>query len=430
MRRLAIFISIFMWGFFPSKVLAQTADPQVINFTNQTLHIITLIAASAVVFFVIKAGYMYMTSSGQPEVLMEAKKTLKNALIGLSLILAANVVVTVFRQSLNETTSSSSNTPIEITNIEALEPRDGLTQVLIDAVGGFIQNLIESSTAPIVDGVITYLTNTPTLLDNQVIRNFWLISVGIVDVLFVLVVSLLGLQMMSASTFGFEEVELRQLLPRLGLAFLAANVSLFLVDYVILACNALTSAVLNSTGGINQAFISNLSSPIGILSGSTPLIILIFLVLFLIVSIVLLLMYISRLIMIALGAVLSPFIFLLWALPKFSDMAYISIKTYVVTVFIVFVHVVIIQLAASFLTLPEHNQNSLMAIAVAIGLFFTLLKTPSLMMQMVMYTSRNGTFKKLGNQIINVISTDNSSSVTRAQAASTAAKVPRKVVKI
>jgi hypothetical protein len=430
MRRFAILVSISLWGIFPGKVLAQEADPEIINFTNQTLQIITLIATAAAVFFVVKAGYMYMTSSGKPEVLVEAKKTLKHALIGLILILSANMMVTVFRQSLNSASSSSTNIPIEIANIETVEPSDGLTQVLIDAVGGFIQNIVESSTAPIVDGVISYLTTTPTLLNNEVIRNFWLISVGIVDVLFVLVIALLGLQMMSASTFGFEEVELRQLLPRLGLAFLAANISLFLADYVIITCNALTTAVLNSTGGLNQAFAANLSNPIGILTGSTPLIILIFMVLFLIVSIVLLLMYISRLIMIALGAVLSPFIFLLWALPKFSDMAYISIKTYIVTVFIVFVHVIIIQLAASFLTLPEHNQNSLIAIAVAIGLFFTLLKTPSLMMQMVMYTSRNGTFKKLGNQIINVISTDNSSSVTRAQAASTAAKVPRKVVKV
>lgn len=31
---------------------------------------------------------------------------------------------------------------------------------------------------------------------------------------------------MSASTFGFEEVEIGQLLPRIGLAFLGANVSL------------------------------------------------------------------------------------------------------------------------------------------------------------------------------------------------------------
>jgi hypothetical protein len=130
------------------------------------------------------------------------------------------------------------------------------------------------------------------------------------------------------------------------------------------------------------------------------------------VAIVLLLFYISRLIMISLGAVLSPLIFLLWAIPKTSDFAEISIKTYTVTVFIAFVHVVIIQLASAFLSLPQNSGNSLISIGVAIGLFFTLLKTPSLMMQMVMYTSGNGTVKKIGGQIINVITSDNSSTST------------------
>jgi hypothetical protein len=110
--------------------------------------------------------------------------------------------------------------------------------------------------------------------------------------------------------------------------------------------------------------------------------------------------------MISLGAVLSPFIFLLWAIPKTSDFAEISVKTYAVTVFIAFVHVVIIQLASAFLALPGNAGNSLISIGVAIGLFFTLLKTPSLMMQLVMYTSGNGTVKKLGGQIINVITSD------------------------
>ena len=152
--------------------------------------------------------------------------------------------------------------------------------------------------------------------------------------------------------------------------------------------------------------------------------------LFLIVSIVLLLFYISRLIFISLGAVLSPFIFLLAALPRFSDFAYIASKTYVASIFVVFVHVVIIQLAGSFLTLPEHSENSLISIAIGIGLFITLLKTPSLMMQMIYYTSNNGTFKKLGTQIINVMSTDNSASATRAAAQNVAVKTPRKVIKV
>jgi len=128
--------------------------------------------------------------------------------------------------------------------------------------------------------------------------------------------------------------------------------------------------------------------------------------------------------------VLSPFVFLLWSMPKFASVAEVSIKTYAVSVFTVFVHVVIIQLSGSFLALPEHSENSLISIAVAIGLFATMLKTPSLMMQLVMYTSNNETVKKMGSQIMNVISTDSSSSTTRSSAKNAAAKVRKKVVNV
>ncbi len=422
---LAILLTFFI---FPTPVLAQETSPEIVNFTNNTLQIITLIAAAAAVFFLIKSGYTYITSTGKPEALESAKNTFRNALIGLVLVLSANVVVSVFKSSLNPTDLGSNQQAVEVININTAEPSEGLTQVLIDAIGGFIQNIVESATEPIVNGVIGFLTTTPSLLNNSVIKNFWLVSVGIVDTLFVLVVALTGLQVMSATTFGFDEVDLKQILPRLGLAFLAANTSLFLFDYVVVACNALVKAVLDSTGGLNRAFIVDAINPSTFISGATPMIILIFLVLFLIVTVVLLLMYISRLICIALGAVLSPFIFLLWSLPRFADFASIAIKTYFVSVFIVFIHVVMIQLAGSFLALPDHSENSLVSIAVAIGLFFTLIKTPALMMQMVMYTSHNGSFRKLGTQIINVISTDNSSKAAKNSATKEAVKTPRKVV--
>ena len=405
-----------------------TTPQEILNFTQDTLGIITLVATASAVFFLVKAGYSYITSTGKPEVLERAKLTLRNAFLGLILVIAANVVVGVFDDAFNSSSSHADGTSLSVVAIEASEPSEGLTQVLIDAVTGFIQNIVESATEPIVNGVLGYLTTTPTLLDNSVIKNFWLVSVGIVDGLFVLVVALLGLQLMSADTFGFEQLEFRQLLPRIGLSFLGANVSLFLANYAIITCNALVQAVLNSTGGLNRAWVVDAINPVSLITGATPLIILIFLVMFLMVSIVLLLLYISRLIVISLGAVLSPFIFLLWTLPGTSDLARISTKTYLVTVFMVFIHVVMVQLAGSFLALPENNENSLISIAVAIGLFTTLLKTPSIMMQMVFYTSNNQTLKKLGGQVMNVFTANNSSSNTRAEA-NGKVKTPRKVVK-
>lgn len=413
-----------------SPAFAASTSNEIINYTRDTLNIITVIGAGAAVLFLVKGGYLYLSSTGRPDALENAKKTIRNALIGLVLILSATAIVSVLQNALNNPAASTGTSAISLTPLTTTTPTGGLTQVLIDAVTGFMQNIVESATKPTVDAIMSFLTSTPNLLTNSVIVQFWLITLGIVDTLFVLVVALLGLHFMSATTLGYEEVELKQLLPRIGLAFLGANTSLFLADYVIITCNAMVRGVLELTGGLHQAWITNAINPTAFITGTTPLITLIFLILFLIVSIVLLLLYISRLIAISLGAVLAPFIFMLWAIPKFSDFAEIAVKSYIVTVFVVFVHVIIIQLASSFLTLPGNSNNSLISIAVGIGMFFTLLKTPSVMMQMVMYTSRNGTFKKMGGQIINVISTSSNSSETRASAKEAASKVARKAAGI
>ncbi len=428
MKKLLTVLGLILPYFLLVAKPAFAVSSEVTQYTSNTLGMITLIATASAVFFLVKGGYQYITSSGNPDSLESAKKTIRNALIGLVVVLGASLFVSILTNAFNSSTGSTTTNAINIAPITSVAPADGLTQVLIDAVSSFLQNIVESATKPIVDGIMGFLTNTPTLLNNSVILKFWLVILGIVDSLFVVVVALLGLHFMSASSLGFDEVELKQLLPKIGLAFLGANVSLFLADYAIVTCNVLVKAVLDSTGGLNHAWIVNAITLQNVVGNNVPIITLIFLLLFLIIAIVLLLMYISRLIMISLFAVLSPFVFLLWIIPKFSDFAEIAVKSYVVTVFIVFIHVVVIQLAASFLTLPENTNNSILSVAIAIGLFFTLLKTPSLMMQMIMYTTGNNAVKKLGGQIINVMSTSRDTGEATGTLKN-AVKAPRRVVR-
>ena len=424
---------IAMWLMVVNLAYGVETATEISNYTNNTLSIILAIAGVAEVLFLIKAGYEYMTSAGKPDNLISAKKTIRNAIVGLVMIIGAALLVSIFNSALSANTTETANSTINIASLESATPSDGLTQVLIDAVSAFMQNIIESATKPIVDGVLGYLATTPSLLANKTVVNFWLISLGIVDSLFIVVVALLGLRVMSGDTFGFEEVELKQLIPKIGLYFLGANVSLFLADYILITCNTLVTAVLNSTGGLSHSWVVNIINPQTLFTPNTnaPLITLIFLIIFLIVAILLLFMFITRLIIISIMAVLSPFIFLLWTLPKFSDLAEIAMRSYMVAVFMVFVQVVVIQLAASFLSLPETSNNSLISIAVAIGLFLTLLKVPGSLSQMTFYVSGSRGFKKMGSQLINVISADHSSSETRKEAVGKAnVKTPRKEVNL
>ncbi|HUV42990.1 MAG TPA: hypothetical protein VMY36_03785 [Patescibacteria group bacterium] len=410
----------------PPLALALDQYPEIQSFTSDLIANLSILASVFVLFFLIRGAYLYLTSSGNPEALEDAKITIRNALIGLVLILSASTFSSILTTSFTTPSPGTETSQIELAPLETVEPEDGLTQVLTEAIAGFLKNIIQSATKPLTDSVISFLTTTPLVATNHSIFNFWLIILGITDSLFVLVIILLGFQLMSATTFGFEEVELKKLLPRILLAFLLANVSIFMVDWVLRCNNALVSAVLNATGGLNQAWIENAFNPPVMTLESVLVITLVFGVLFIITTVVLLLFYISRLIIIALGAVLSPLIFMLWAIPRLADFSEIAIKSYLTTIFSVFIHVVIIQLAASFLTLPGESEGSgLMAVLIGIGLMFTLIKTQSVVYQLVFYNTGRAVLKKVGGQIVNVLQAKQTEETVLGEAQ---VKTPRKVV--
>ena len=430
-KKLVVFLLIFTISFpiFSQQILAAPTGESLPTFVDNTVNIITVISISASALFLIKGGFVYITSTGKPQALEEAKKTIRNVLIGLAMVLGSQILISIFRYSLNNAPENPPTGIIKIPPIESHTTSNGLIEVLINAVIGFIRHIIESGTKPIVTGVLSYLSHTPSLLGNAVIMKFWLISLGIVDSLFVVVIALLGLQVMSATTFGFEETDLRKLLPRLALAFLGANTSLFLANYAVMTCNALVKAVIDSTGGINRLWIFDTINFSVDRNIATPLIVLIFFLLFLIIAIVLLLLYISRLIAISLGAVLSPFIFLLWPLPKLKHITEVATKLYMTNVFTVFIHVIIIQLASSFIILPEHSENSLIAIAIAVGLFLTLLKTQTMLMHMVLFTAGGGIVKGIGNQLSNVLTGKENKALNTGTYNKQKTKSQRKIVK-
>lgn len=424
MKRLAT--PLLILGTFlalPGCALA-ASNGEISHFTQETLGTFIGFAGIAASFFLIRGAYIYMTSSGNPVALEEAKKTIRNALIGLAIVAAAGVLSSILDSALTQPAANGTGTALNLQPIQPAEQDNSLIKVLLDAIAGFLQNIVQSATKPILDGIISFLTSTPSLSTNSVVFNFWLVMVGIADSLFALVIALLGLHVMSASTFGFEEVSLKELFPRIGLAFLMANTSIFLIDWVILLCQTLVNAVLSATGGIGHAWILNAFDPASIVSGSTLLITLIFMVIFLFLAVILLLFYITRLVLLAVGAVLSPIICLVWLIPKMSDFAESAAKAYAITIFTIFIHVVIIQLASAFLTVPgQVGANPFISVLVGIALFSVLLKSGAVALQLILASQSTGTFKKFGGQLFNILSPAQANTRTRA------VSVARKAVK-
>lgn len=432
-------IGVLLLLLTPAPVFA-ASNADVSQFSSQALTVLTTLATLACAFFLVRGGLLYMTSTGKPDELDHAKKTIRNALIGLVIVIGAAVFSSVLNNAFTTASPQNAGQTFELKPLTPAEQPEGLTQVLIDAVVGFIRAIVESAAKPVVDAVLGFLTNTPSLAKNSVVFNFWIVTVGIVDSLFVLFIALLGFHVMSASTFGFDELEFKHLLPRIGLAFLGANISIFLIDWIISLCNLLVKAVLDNTGGLDHALALTSVNQFTVLTGAgatTPggvnLITPIFMLLFVILAVTLLLYYIGRLITLAVGAVLAPFIFLLWLLPGFTDFAIISVRAYLVAIFTVFVHVVIIQLASSFLTIPGQQGISFpIAILVGVATLFSMLRAPGMILQFAFYSAANSAMRKLGGQLINVMTT-NKTHTTESKTTSSSRNentTPRRNVKL
>ncbi len=421
MRKLLIKIGIIVSLFLPSVAFA-ASNPEVDHFASDAMTAILALAGTAVVFFLVRGGYLYITSTGHPAALEDAKRTIRNALIGLVIVIAASFMTNLLSESLMQSSTGGSATALQLSPITPVQQTGTLTQILLDAVSGFLQNIIGSVTRPILDGIVWFLTSTPSLSGNSVVFNFWLVIVGITDSLFALAIALIGFRVMSASSFGFEDVPLKELLPRIAMAFLLANTSIFWIDWIIELCQTLVNAVLHATGGLSGAWIINAFDPAALLSNTTALITLIFAILFILLAVVLLIFYISRLMILAFGAVISPLLCLLSLSTKMSDLVANAVKIYIVTIFTVFLHVVIIQLASAFLTVPgQIGDNPIIGILVGVALFSVLLKSTSVTVQLAMSSQAGNTLKKFSTQIINVLS----STSGKSSAAVTAGKIAR-----
>lgn len=372
------------------------------DFVAPVMQTLCVVAALVCVFFLVNAGYHYMTSSGNPEKLEQAKHTLKTALIGLVIVLAAGVLTEILTHAYAGSSQALTQKLPNLTTIQPTPVSNGLVSILIKAITGVLNNIIQSIASPFLKALSFFTSSTPLMAANSSVFNLWLAIVGMCDVLFVLVVALLGFHIMSAATFGFDEIEVKHLLPRLALIFLLVNTSIFAIDGIIELSNVMIRAV-NDAGA--QSVWDSLTNVVK-QSGSFGVGSLLIMIAFLIFSVILLIYYVGRLVTLYLGAVLSPIILLLWLVPGFRDFAETAFKTYVVTIFVLFVNVVILELAASLFAGINSGQalipstGDLMALIVGLATVIALLKTQGVMMQFSYASMGPRSMRKMGGLFV------------------------------
>lgn len=357
------------------------------------------VAAVLCVLVIIFGGYYYMSSAGNPEKLERAKKTLRNAFVGFVVILGAGTLVAVMQ-------NAYSSRPIAPTQITVQQPKVeasvGIGDVVNEAIKGFVKGVVDSIGKPIVEALKQFTTATPLMAQNGAVFNLWIIVVAITDVLFLVVIGLIGFRIMGASVLGFEDVDIRSLIPQIILVFITANLSIFAIDAIITVSNAMIQALL--IGMSNDIIWTALGGLIAT-AAAVNIGVLLFIAIAIILSVMLLIYYLKRLIVLYIGAALSPLIVLLWLLPSFKDFAVSSAKMYITTIFVLFVQVVVLMLAVSlFSGLVQGEGNPFMTSLLAIATLSVLLSTNRTMNQLTMMSAGGQGVRRLGNTFVRGVS--------------------------
>lgn len=385
---------------------ASAASQSIRNYLAPLLLTLGGLAVIVCTFFLVVGGIHYMTSSGKPDKLDHAKKVIRNALIGLVIVIAAGTLTSILVHAYASSGATAVQQLPDLGQVKPASNSPGLIDVLIKAITGLFAYIVESAAKPFIAGLDYFTKGTPLMAANQAVFNLWLATVAIADALFVLVVALLGFHIMSFAALGLDEIEFKHLLPQLAAAFLLINTSIFWIDMLIGLSNALINAINSAFPGDS---VWKALSLVVDHSAGWGLVALLVMVAFMILAVILMIYYIVRIVTLYLGAVLAPFIVLLWLLPGFKDFAVTAIKTYVVTVFVLFVHVIILLLAASLFTSAiqvggDQALNPFMAMLVGCATLIALLKTQGLMNQLAYVSMGPKAMRKLGSQFVTSVS--------------------------
>jgi hypothetical protein len=353
------------------------------SFLNPVIATLCVIATLVATFFLVMGGIEYMSSKGKPENLEHAKRTIRNALIGLVLVLAAATLTAILSHAYSSAAGTMNEKLPALSSIQQDNSTsfwDAATKVVVHV----LQSIVKSIGEPFVKALGYFTSSTPLMGDNSSVFNLWLALVGIADGLFVLVVALLGFHVMSFSTFGFDELDIKQVLPQLAVVFLLMNTSIFAIDAIIALSNGMIHALLS---GFPSTSIWDLLSELTKKSGELGIGGLLIMIAFLVLTVMLLVYYVGRLITLYIGAIMSPIVTLLYLIPAFRDFAINALKMYLMVIFVLFVQVVIMQLASSIFSGMLQNgtngqPNTLMALIVGLATVLALLKTQGVMQEL------------------------------------------------
>jgi hypothetical protein len=241
-------------------------------------------------------------------------------------------------------------------------------QAMLEAIRGFVDWAMGLG-----DSSLNFVTRTPAegTYDSTTVRSLWDFSRAIVNVGLAVILMWGGFNVMVKEATRSPYHEVMELLPRVILAALAANLTLEFVRFLIDANNAFSAAVGQVTlPGYDEA------------TPSQEGIALIFTALaYGIVVILLVFQMLMRLALIDMLIVLAPIAALLWVLPQTQGFARWWADILPMTVFQQAVQMMVLRLGSALMLelTPGSLSNALLTLLLGIAVCWLTLKVPSLL---------------------------------------------------
>jgi len=263
--------------------------------------------------------------------------------------------------------------------LDALDPRkwagDILDAVMVTIGGALIEAMRElvDWALGLGDSSLNFVTQTPAAgsYESATVRSLWDFSRAIVNVALAAIVMWGGFNVIVKQHIRSPYHEAMELLPRVILAALAANLTLELARVLIDLNNGFAAAV-GQVGlpGYEQATTTQ--------EGIAPILMAIT---YGIVALLLVFQMLMRLALIDLLIVLAPVMMLLWVLPQTQGWTRWWTNLFPITVFQQAVQMVVLRLGAALMVelTPGSVTNALLTLLLGIAVCWLTLKVPSLL---------------------------------------------------
>src|SRR6266508_4157276 len=187
------------------------------------------------------------------------------------------------------------------------------------AIDDWFRGLVEDALTPALDLIGRTILSTPQLAGQERVGELWLMSLGIADALLVLVLLCAGAVLMTHETLQ-SRYALKDALPRIAFAAVAANASLAVSGQLIEVANALSGGFLS--GGVDPAEASLRLKQFAVAAVASGGIFLVLVGLVCAVfAVILLLLYIVRAALVVLLVCAAPLFLLAHALPQTDGLA-------------------------------------------------------------------------------------------------------------